>query len=85
MSTAEKPTPVENELAIVSLRGSSRLTKLMKSERVWWLRKQRTTKRQKRELAKTRARGHRVGVQGVANLGEGFINETQTFAPVFGR
>ena len=31
-------------------------------------------------LAKTRARGHRVGVQGVANL-RGVINETQTFAP----
>lgn len=32
------------------------------------------------ELAKTRSRGHRVGVQGVANL-RGIINETQTFAP----
>ena len=32
------------------------------------------------ELAKIRARGHRVGVQGVANL-KGVINETQTFAP----
>ena len=32
------------------------------------------------ELAKTRSRGHRVGVQGVANL-RGVINETQTFAP----
>ena len=32
------------------------------------------------ELAKIRARGHRVGVQGVANL-RGIINETQTFAP----
>ncbi|RKU07238.1 phytanoyl-CoA dioxygenase [Candidatus Poribacteria bacterium] len=32
------------------------------------------------ELAKIRARGHRVGVQGVANL-RGVINETQTFAP----
>ena len=32
------------------------------------------------ELAKTRSRGHRVGVQGVANM-RGVINETQTFAP----
>ena len=32
------------------------------------------------ELTKTRARGHRVGVQGVANM-RGVINETQTFAP----
>ena len=32
------------------------------------------------ELAKTRSRGHRVGVQGVANL-RAVINETQTFAP----
>ena len=32
------------------------------------------------ELAKTRSRGHRVGVQGVANM-RGVINETQIFAP----
>ena len=31
-------------------------------------------------LAKTRSRGHRVGVQGVANM-RGVINETQIFAP----
>ena len=37
-------------------------------------------KKAEAELAKTRSRGHRVGVQGVANL-RGIINETQTFAP----
>ena len=37
-------------------------------------------KKAEAELAKTRSRGHRVGVQGVANM-RGIINATQTFAP----